>query len=217
MEPCNRILIVEDDKEILEGIRIYLKNQGYEVFGAGNGVEGLEVLEKETIHLAIVDVMMPRMDGITMTMKLREKYDFPVIMLTAMYLGSEAGFLTGAMAALLSNFYFGQGPWTAFQMLAWGLIGWIAGASFMQGFHEISAAHPVLMLWAMDFLTVLVIWGIGRLCAFRRESVPALRVAGNFLLIVIGWGVFQLTLFGVAQLRDAHLSSNNCTELIQKK
>lgn len=51
-----------------------------------------------------------------------------VIMLTAMYLGSEAGFLTGAMAALLSNFYFGQGPWTAFQMLAWGLIGWIAGA-----------------------------------------------------------------------------------------
>ncbi len=83
MEPCNRILIVEDDREILEGIRIYLKNQGYEVFGAGNGVEGLEVLEKETIHLAIVDVMMPRMDGITMTMKLREKYDFPVIMLTA--------------------------------------------------------------------------------------------------------------------------------------
>lgn len=83
MEPCNCILIVEDDKEILEGIRIYLKNQGYEVFGAGNGVEGLEVLERETIHLAIVDVMMPRMDGITMTMKLREKYDFPVIMLTA--------------------------------------------------------------------------------------------------------------------------------------
>ena len=83
MEPCNRILIVEDDKEILEGIRIYLKNQGYEVFGAGNGVEGLEVLEKETVHLAIVDVMMPRMDGITMTMKLREKFDFPVIMLTA--------------------------------------------------------------------------------------------------------------------------------------
>ena len=83
MEPCNRILIVEDDREILEGIRIYLKNQGYEVFGAGNGVEGLEVLERETIHLAIVDVMMPRMDGITMTMKLREKYDFPVIMLTA--------------------------------------------------------------------------------------------------------------------------------------
>lgn len=98
-----------------------------------------------------------------------------------------------------------------------GLIGWVAGASFMQGFHEISAAHPVLMLWSMDFLSVLVIWGIGRLCAFRRESVPALRVAGNFLLIVIGWGVFQLMLFGVAQLREVHLSSSNCTEQIQKK
>lgn len=47
--------------------------------------------------------------------------------LTAMYLGGEAGFLTGAMSAVLSNFYFGQGPWTAFQMLAWGLIGLFAG------------------------------------------------------------------------------------------
>ncbi len=47
--------------------------------------------------------------------------------ITAIYLGSEAGFLTGALAAFLSNFYFGQGPWTPFQMLAWGLIGLIAG------------------------------------------------------------------------------------------
>ncbi len=77
------ILVVEDDKEILEGIKIYLKNQGYTVFGAANGLEGLEVIEKEEIHLAIVDLMMPKMDGITMTMKLREKHDFPVIMLTA--------------------------------------------------------------------------------------------------------------------------------------
>lgn len=83
MEERNHILVVEDDKEILEGIQIYLRNQGYVVFGAGNGVEGLDVMERETIHLAIVDIMMPRMDGITMTMKLREKYDFPVIMLTA--------------------------------------------------------------------------------------------------------------------------------------
>lgn len=79
----NHVLVVEDDKEILEGIKIYLKNQGYVVYGAANGLEGLEIMEKEEIHLAIVDVMMPRMDGITMTMRLREKYDFPVIMLTA--------------------------------------------------------------------------------------------------------------------------------------
>ncbi|MCM1145363.1 MAG: response regulator transcription factor [Blautia sp.] len=79
-----RILIVEDDKEIREGIEIYLKNQGYQVLQAADGVEGLEKIESEEIHLAIVDVMMPRMDGITMMMKVREKgYDFPVIMLSA--------------------------------------------------------------------------------------------------------------------------------------
>ena len=76
----NHILIVEDDKEIREGVEIYLKSQGYQVFQAGDGVEGLEILEREEIHLAIVDIMMP---GIQMTMKLREKYDFPVIMLSA--------------------------------------------------------------------------------------------------------------------------------------
>ena len=79
----NHILIVEDDKDIREGVGIYLKSQGYQVFMAADGVEGLEVLDQEEIHLAIVDIMMPRMDGITMTMKLREKHDFPVIMLSA--------------------------------------------------------------------------------------------------------------------------------------
>lgn len=80
---ANHILIVEDDKDIREGVEIYLKSQGYEVFQVGDGIEGLQVLEREEIHLAIVDVMMPRMDGIKMTVKLREKYDFPVIMLSA--------------------------------------------------------------------------------------------------------------------------------------
>ena len=79
----NHILVGEDDKEIREGVKIYLQSQGYEVFLAADGIEGLEVMEKEDIHLAIVDIMMPRMDGIRMTMKLREKYDFPVIMLSA--------------------------------------------------------------------------------------------------------------------------------------
>ena len=79
----NHILLVEDDKEIREGVEIYLKSQGYEVFQAADGIEGLKILDQEEIHLAIVDVMMPRMDGITMTVKLREKYDFPVIILSA--------------------------------------------------------------------------------------------------------------------------------------
>ena len=84
MLETNHILVVEDDTDIREGIDIYLRNQGYVVFQAGDGVEGLEIIEKEEIHLAIVDIMMPRMDGITMMMKVREKgYDFPVIMLSA--------------------------------------------------------------------------------------------------------------------------------------
>lgn len=82
MEQYN-ILIVEDDKEIRDGIEIFLKSQNYNVYKAADGIEGLQVIEREEIHLAIVDIMMPRMDGVTMTMKLREKHEFPVIMLSA--------------------------------------------------------------------------------------------------------------------------------------
>ena len=63
--------------------RSICKVRGMSLFQAADGIEGLEILEKEEIHLAIIDIMMPRMDGIRMTMKLREKYDFPVIMLSA--------------------------------------------------------------------------------------------------------------------------------------
>ena len=77
------ILVVEDDREIRDGIEILLKSQGYCVFKAEDGIRGLELMKENEIHLAIVDIMMPRMDGITMTMRLRETYDFPVIMLSA--------------------------------------------------------------------------------------------------------------------------------------
>ncbi|MGG7099147.1 response regulator transcription factor [Clostridium sardiniense] len=77
------VLVVEDEREIADAIEIYLVNQGYKVFKGYNGAEGLKVIKKENIHLAIVDIMMPIMDGIAFTMKLREKYDFPVIMLSA--------------------------------------------------------------------------------------------------------------------------------------
>ena len=83
MQQQYRVLIVEDDEQIRDGIEIYLKSQGYEVFKAGDGFEGLEVIRKNEIHLAIVDVMMPRMDGIRMVMELRKSYNFPVIMLSA--------------------------------------------------------------------------------------------------------------------------------------
>ena len=79
----NHVLIVEDDKEIREGVEIYLKSQGYVVFQAADGVEGLEVIEKEEIHLAIVDVMMPRMDGWQVCREIRKKSNVPIIMITA--------------------------------------------------------------------------------------------------------------------------------------
>ena len=65
------ILIVEDDKEIRDGVEIYLKNQGYQVWKAANGKEGLEIVTREEIHLAILDIMMPVMDGITATKTIR--------------------------------------------------------------------------------------------------------------------------------------------------
>ena len=77
------ILIVEDEFDIAQAVKAYLSNQGYEVSIAGNGIEGLELVANNKFNLAIVDVMMPEMDGITFTMKLRETHHFPVIMLSA--------------------------------------------------------------------------------------------------------------------------------------
>ena len=77
------ILVVDDEKEIADVVEIYLLNQGYKVFKANNGLEGMKIVDKEDIHLAIIDMMMPKMDGATMIMKLREKHNFPVIILSA--------------------------------------------------------------------------------------------------------------------------------------
>lgn len=77
------ILIVEDEQEIAEAIEIYLKNQGYRTLRAANGKEALDMVMTQELQLAIVDIMMPIMDGITFTMKVREQFDFPIIMLSA--------------------------------------------------------------------------------------------------------------------------------------
>ena len=78
-----RVLVCEDEIEIGNAIEIYLKNQGYEVLRAENGIAGLEILKNEIVHLAIIDIMMPEMDGIQMIMQMRNEYDFPVIVLSA--------------------------------------------------------------------------------------------------------------------------------------
>lgn len=77
------ILVCDDDKEIVEAIEIYLKNEGYHIFKAYDGVEAIEILKREEIHLLIIDVMMPRMDGIHATLKIREYSSVPIIILSA--------------------------------------------------------------------------------------------------------------------------------------
>lgn len=77
------ILVCDDDKEIAEAIKIYLENEGYQVLKAFNGLEALKLLEDQDIHLAIMDIMMPQMDGIRATLKIREGKNIPVIMLSA--------------------------------------------------------------------------------------------------------------------------------------
>ncbi len=77
------ILICDDDREIVGAIEIYLKNEGYSTFKAFDGIEALELLKKEEIHLIIMDVMMPGLDGMRATMKIREERNIPIIMLSA--------------------------------------------------------------------------------------------------------------------------------------
>ena len=77
------ILVCDDDKEIVEAIEIYLIQEGYHVYKAYDGVQALELLEKEEIHLLIMDVMMPRLDGIRATLKIRENMSLPIIILSA--------------------------------------------------------------------------------------------------------------------------------------
>lgn len=78
-----KILICDDEQDIVRAIEIYLTAEGYEVFKAYDGREALEVLKKEEIHLAIMDLMMPNMDGISAILKIREEYNIPIIILSA--------------------------------------------------------------------------------------------------------------------------------------
>lgn len=77
------ILVCDDEKDIVNAIAIYLKSEGYNVFTAYDGVEAMERLEENDIHLIIIDVMMPKLDGIAVTSKVREKDNIPIIILSA--------------------------------------------------------------------------------------------------------------------------------------
>ena len=77
------ILVCDDDREIAGAIEIYLRNEGYDIIKAYDGIEALQALEHNQIHLILMDVMMPRMDGIQATMKIRQEKNIPIIMLSA--------------------------------------------------------------------------------------------------------------------------------------
>ena len=78
-----RVLVCDDDVAILESIKIYLENEGYEVLTATDGVEALDVIAENEIHCLVLDIMMPRLDGLRTTLKIREQYNFPIIFLSA--------------------------------------------------------------------------------------------------------------------------------------
>ncbi|RKD25070.1 DNA-binding response regulator [Ammoniphilus oxalaticus] len=77
------ILVVDDEKEIRDAIQIYLKNEGMTVLKAKDGFEALDILDQQRVHLVILDIMMPRLDGISVTFKIREEKNIPIIMLSA--------------------------------------------------------------------------------------------------------------------------------------
>ncbi|HBT74167.1 MAG TPA: DNA-binding response regulator [Lysinibacillus sp.] len=77
------VLVTDDDQDIRDGIEIYLKNEGYHVLEACDGDEGLQLLKKHQLHLIVLDLMMPKVDGTEMCMKVREIAEMPIIMLTA--------------------------------------------------------------------------------------------------------------------------------------
>lgn len=79
----SKVLLVDDDPHIRELSKVFLQKEGLDVYEAGNGVEALALLENTTVDLAILDIMMPEMDGWELTKELRSFYDFPILMLTA--------------------------------------------------------------------------------------------------------------------------------------
>lgn len=77
------ILVVDDDKEIVESIEIFLRNEGFNIYKAYNGVEALDVLVNKEVHLILMDIMMPKLDGIKATIKIRQDKNIPIILVSA--------------------------------------------------------------------------------------------------------------------------------------
>lgn len=79
----NTVLVCDDDRAILDSIEIYLKAEGFNVLKAENGIDALEIIKSNEIHCLVLDIMMPKLDGLQTTLKIRETQSFPIIMLSA--------------------------------------------------------------------------------------------------------------------------------------
>ena len=95
------ILVCDDDKDIVEAIDIYLSKEGYNIIKAYDGMEAMEILKKEDIQLLLIDVMMPRLDGIRATLKIREKSIIPIIIL---FICLQKRFVEGMAAGAVKGF-----------------------------------------------------------------------------------------------------------------
>lgn len=103
----HNVLVVDDEKEIPDAIERYLRPENIRVLKAYDGKEALEIIDNEEIHLAIMDIMMPKIDGIEATMKIREEKNIPIIMLTAKseYSDKILGLNIGADDYITKPFY----------------------------------------------------------------------------------------------------------------
>ena len=117
-----------------------------------------------------------------------------ITVMTAIYLGGESGFLVGALAAVLSNFYFGQGPWTPFQMLAWGLIGLFAGylSTWLKKSRGLLIAYGIMSgvvysmvmdVWSVVWYNSSLEWGIYKASMITAIPHTVLYAVSNFIFL----------------------------------
>ena len=117
-----------------------------------------------------------------------------ITVITAIYLGGESGFLVGALAAVLSNFYFGQGPWTPFQMLAWGLIGLFAGylSKWLKKSRGLLIAYGIMSgvvysmvmdVWSVVWYNSSFEWGIYKASMITAIPHTVLYAVSNFIFL----------------------------------
>ena len=105
-EEMANILVCDDEKDIVTALRIYLQAEGYEIYEAFNGEEAIEVMKRQEIHLVLMDIMMPVMDGLQLTRLIREQYNIPVLLLTAKgkLEDKEKGYIAGSDDYLVKPF-----------------------------------------------------------------------------------------------------------------